>query len=98
MSYQQLLQEDRRLVILRLLAESQGYTANIYLLSAALPGFGHAISHDGLRAELAWLDEQALISVSKVSDVEVAKLTPRGNDVAHGRARCPGVKRPEPEA
>jgi hypothetical protein len=94
--YSTLLTADRRLVILRLLGESGGYTANEYLIQAALDGFGHNIGRDLLHTELAWLAEQGLLSVAEVGGVQVATLSARGSDVAEGRALVPGVKRPEP--
>lgn len=96
MSYAKLVSEDRRLVILRLLDESQGYTANEYLLTEALGGFGHAVSHDRVRSDLDWLAEQELVHVTDPGQVYVASLTGRGRDVAQGRARVNGVKRPAP--
>lgn len=95
MNYEQLQTEDRRLVILRLLANSDGYAANEYLISRALEDFGHNISHDRLRTDVAWLTEQALVSV-RDQGVLVVTLTSRGDDVQAGRAQCPGVKRPVP--
>lgn len=96
--YAEMLAEDRRLVILRLLENSGGYRANEYLLHTALPSFGHDVSQDRLRADLAWLEEQSLVHVDEQGDVRVATATQRGVDVALGHARVPGVKRPRPEA
>jgi Fe2+ or Zn2+ uptake regulation protein len=96
MSYANLITEDRRLVLLRLLAESEGYSANEYLLATALPGFGHNASHDRVRTDLDWLAEQDLVRVERPGEVYVATLTGRGADVAAGRARVAGVKRPLP--
>jgi hypothetical protein len=36
------------------------------------------------------------VNLDAVADVTVARLTPRGADVACGRVVTPGVKRPEP--
>ena len=96
MSYQKLLQEDRRLVLLRLLMESDHYSANEHLLRAALDRFGHNVGRDLLRSEFAWLKEQGLVTIHDAADVQVVKLTGRGHDVADGRSVVPGVKRPEP--
>jgi len=98
MSFDNLLTEDRRLMILRLMAESPDYQLNVYVLRPALDAVGHTVSHDRLAADLAWLAEQGLVTVGKAADVTVGKLTARGADVASGRATIPGVKRPEPEA
>lgn len=91
------LAEDRRLTILKLLAESGGYSCNEYLLQSALEPFGHAISADRLRADLAWLAELGLVRIKTPGDIQVAHAVERGLDVAAGRATVPGVKRPRPE-
>ena len=88
------LAEDRRLVILRVLLESAAFTANEYILQRMLESFGHVVSQDRLRTELAWLREQDLVTVDVAGGVHIAKLTSRGDDVAHGRTTQPGVKRP----
>ncbi|PKN07609.1 MAG: hypothetical protein CVU73_12770 [Deltaproteobacteria bacterium HGW-Deltaproteobacteria-8] len=96
MNLSQLLNEDRRLLILRLLAEDPGYQLNVYVLRPALQSMGHTVSHDKVETDLAWLAEQGLVTIGQASGVTVGKLTARGADVAAGRATVPGVKRPEP--
>ena len=88
--------EDQRLIVLQLLDQAEGYDLNINILASALAEFGHRPSLDKLRSELAWLEEQGLIDTRNVGSVVVAQATARGLDVAHGRARVPGVKRPGP--
>lgn len=97
MSYQKLVTEDRRLVILKILQESDHYSTNEHLLRTVLHSFGHNIGRDKLRTDLAWLQEQGLVTLETVGDVQIAKLTGRGQDVANGSSSVPGVKRPEPE-
>lgn len=97
-SFRELQSEDRRLVLLRLLAEVEGYGANSSVLQSALEAFGHNMSRDSVHTELAWLKEQGLVTVSELATVRVATLTARGLDVAHGHATVPGVKRPGPNA
>lgn len=96
MSYSEHVDADRRLVILRVLAESAAYTCNEYLIGSMLDGFGHVVGADRVRTDLAWLAEQGLIEVRDTADVQIATLTQRGLDVANGRAVVPGVKRPAP--
>ena len=88
---------DRRLVLLRVLAESTGYQANEYTLEAVLGDMGHTVSNQQLHTELAWLAEQGLLDSRKVGGVTIATVNRRGVDVAHGKAVVPGVKRPEPD-
>ena len=97
MSYAKHLTKDRRLVMLRVLANSPGYSANEYTIEAVLEDLGHVISNDLLRGEIAWLAEQQLITTSQVGGVTIAKITQRGLDVARGKATHPDVQRPRPE-
>ncbi|SNS05824.1 hypothetical protein SAMN04488503_2491 [Humidesulfovibrio mexicanus] len=97
-SFERLLNEDRRLVILRVLTEDPGYRANAYVLRPALEAMGHTVAMDKLEGDLAWLAELGLLTIGRSSGITVATLTARGLDVAAGRATVPGVKRPEPEA
>ena len=96
MSFKNLLTEDRRLVILRFLAEDPSYRLNTSVLRTALDAFGHSVSRDQVETDVAWLAEQGLVSVEPVGPVRVATLTGRGVDVATGKAVVPGVKRPGP--
>lgn len=88
------LAEDRRLVILRVLLESAGFTANEFILQRMLETFGHVVTLDRVRTDVAWLGEQELVTYELVAGMQIAKLTGRGEDVAQGRAVQPGVKRP----
>ncbi len=96
MSMEKIMQEDRRLVILRSLNEMSGYEANESIINQCLEAYGHNVSRDTVRTELAWLQEQQLVSIRDVSGYMVAKLSIRGGDVATGKATAPGVKRPRP--
>jgi len=98
MSYREILEQDRRLVVLRALSQTPQYKANEYVLRGVLEEFGHIVGTDRLRADLDWLAEQGLVTVEEVGAVIVASITARGADVADGRTRVHGVKLPEPGA
>lgn len=99
MSLGELLVQDRRLVILRLLDGQNGFALNESVIHTALEQFGHRVTRDTVRADLIWLEEQQLVRTATVAErVLVAHLTERGADVATGRSRHPGVKRPSPGA
>lgn len=88
--------EDLRLVMLRLLAEASGYRANESLLHALLDQWGHVVSRDRVRAELAWLAEQGAVETEEIGGVMIGTLTPRGHDASRGAAGIPGIRRPGP--
>ena len=96
-SFAALLAEDRRLVILRALAEDHDYALNDVVMKRALASLGHDVSRDVLRGDLTWLADQRLITVRKLDDgvIWVARATEDGVDVAGGRPH-PGVARPLP--
>lgn len=92
-----IVDEDRRLVFLRLLAADNDYTGNNFVLREALTVMGHGVSLDKVETDGAWLAEQGLVTVARPgSGLSVYTLTARGHDVARGCAVVPGVKRPEP--
>lgn len=93
-SFSTFLAEDRRLVILRVLADMPAYRSNSFLIHTLLAKWGHEPSTDQVKGDLAWLQEQSLLNVEDVEGVYIATLTARGADVAAGRAVVPGVKRP----
>jgi len=94
-SFAERLREDQRLVILRLLAGQNSYTANSSVLTGALVDLGHVLSRDQVRTHLHWLAEQDLLTLTEpVAGVLVARLTQRGHEVSLGHALVPGVARP----
>lgn len=93
MSLRDLLEEDRRLVILRSLVDVGG-EANESILNDCLDAYGHRVSRDQVRAQLAWLQEQGIVTIEMVGSYMVATLTGRGQDVAEGRCVVPGIKKP----
>jgi Fe2+ or Zn2+ uptake regulation protein len=93
--YKDYLNEDQRLVLLRLLAEQIAYKSNSSVLTRAMDALGHSVSRDAIRTHLAWLAEQRLVTLDElIPGLIVATLTERGHDVAAGRAVTPGVARP----
>jgi hypothetical protein len=96
MNFADLMTEDRRLVLLRLLVEAPGGKANTYVLATGLRSMGHDCSQDQVETDATWLAEQGLVAVEELDAVRVVQLKGRGADVAAGRSRVPGVKRPVP--
>lgn len=92
-----LLAEDRRLIILRALAEDHDYALNDFILKRALASLGHQVSRDMLRGDLSWLKDARLITLREMDNgaIWVARATEDGIDVAGGRPH-PGVARPAP--
>lgn len=89
---------DRRLVILRYLAAQPDYSLNESVMLSGLEVVGHAVSRSQIAADYDWLAEKGLITIREIMDgkVRVGTLTVLGDDVAKGRERVEGVKRPGP--
>lgn len=97
MDYPQLLAQDRRLSILRLLNDSGG-GLNDSIAQSALDTLGLPSAREDIRDDFEWLAKAKLVVHEAVSPtLATVKITQRGVDVALGRARVEGVKRPSPE-
>lgn len=96
MSFSDLLAADRRLVFLCLLDNAPGGKANNFVLASGLRAMGHDCSQDQVDTDADWLAEQGLVKVEELDTVRVIQIRARGCDVAAGRARVTGVKRPVP--
>lgn len=95
--YKDIVKQDQRLAILQVLEQDPDFSHNDRVLQRAMQAIGHGMSSDCIHTELHWLSEQGLVSLQTTADMLIAKLTKRGEDVAHGHARVPGVARPRPE-
>jgi hypothetical protein len=92
--YQQMLAEDRRLCILRILEEAGG-TANDSVLHTALEMWGHTKQpRQNIRADLQFLVNCGLLTDEFLKNIQIVTLTQRGLDVAQGRLSVDGVKKP----
>ena len=88
----------RRRAILNYLAALSSHAANGDILHDVLNGMGIQSSADQVGAELAWLAEAELVSVTEGSGFVLAEITGRGVDVAGGSAAHPGVAPRKPRA
>lgn len=96
MDHRKTVAESRRLSILQLLQQDSGYEMNSSILQTALESIGVGGTLDQVRSEIAWLEEQGLVTSRTTGVYVVAKLTQRGDDVAANRVTVPGVRRPRP--
>lgn len=94
--FQETLAQDRRLVILRVLAESTAFACNEYALGTMCAALGHTVGHERLRQDLAWLQDAGLLCVGTTAGVQIPRLNARGAEVAAGTVHMPGVARPRP--
>ena len=97
MTLEDRLTEDRRLVMLRVLDEAPGCSANESILQDILVDFGHRVSRDYVKTQMHWLREQGLIRLESVRDYLIATIAARGSEAVKGYVVVPGVKRPTPK-
>ena len=97
MSFADAMAADRRLVVLRALADAPGTSMNEGVTKTVLSQFGHHASTDMVRADLQLMADLGLLRIEKLDAARgefwVAHLTPAGEDVATGRRTVPGIAR-----
>lgn len=95
MSYEDLLIQDARLVMLRVMHEMPSRRANSSVLCTILDErFCHQLELADVKRELRWLEEHELVEIEVAGSVLLATLRDRGEKVATGRITVEGVKRP----
>jgi hypothetical protein len=98
MSFSEIYEEHRRLIILRALENPKiGPSCNDSILQTICLEFGCRSSRDQVKSAATWLEEQGLVK-NKVqeSGTYIITITQRGAEVAIGILTVPGVKRPSP--
>jgi hypothetical protein len=93
----QLEREHLRLVVLRLLSEAMGRTANTALLTDAVGLYGLAATRDQVETEVAWLEDQYLVVRAATGRVIRVTASDDGLDVAAGRRVVSGIRVPSRE-
>lgn len=98
MSYKDLVDADRRLVILDLLMQGGGM-GNEKVLETGLEQLGHRVGLDraSVRAHLKFLETAGCVTVDLFRDtIMVATITERGVKVQKGNISVDGVATPTP--
>ncbi len=94
MNFKEHLAADRRLCILRILAETGG-SANDSVLHTALESIGHRRqSRATIREDIRFLVASGLCTDEWLEHIQIVNITQRGVDVAEGREEAAGVKKP----
>lgn len=96
--FQSDMREHRRLAVLIFLERLSNYTSNASIITDMLNSSTVAVtsSRAQVSTELAWLEENGLVSLTGSGEFSTATVTTRGMDVARGRAAHPEIKRPSP--
>ena len=94
MTFDAIVRQEARLIILRALSQQPDYRASDSLLEPVLELYGIRRGRDFIRAELAWLAEAGTLTTETMGTTTIATLTHRGEDHVAHRVVLPGVKRP----
>ena len=94
--YSDTLRRHRRLAILRHLSACAEYTSNGSILVDVLRGVGVTSTRAQVTTELAWLDENGMVTLDDRGDFVIAAATGRGVEIARGQASHPDIQRPRP--
>jgi hypothetical protein len=97
-NYAETVSKHRRLTILKFLSDSPSYTSNASILEGVCNSFGMITTRDQVDGEISWLAENGLVLRTDEGGFIVATATTRGVDVASGKSRHDGVRRPAPGA
>lgn len=97
-SLREIQERDRRLVLLRGLADAEQYTAGESVLDLLLSSWGHAVPRAKVQEELQWLENEGLLTLRHVGGYSIATINKAGLDVATGQATHDGIARPGPGA
>jgi len=94
MSFDRLIREEARLIILKALAEQVDARLNSALLVDWIKTFGINCDRPFVHAEFDHLKNVGAITVTAVGTVQVASLTERGRKHLERTIALDGVKRP----
>lgn len=96
-SFQARIRADARLTMLQILSKDQGFSMNHELLGRYVDHLtAITLKEAEVKAHLAWLEDQGLVTTEIVGPYVQAKLTDLGLKVAQGAESAEGVSRPRP--
>ena len=96
--YEEYLELDARLTILKELALQTDGRLNETILTAALDRFGHRRSREWVRTQLRKLADVGAVSIVEAGSVMITTITRAGLDHVERRGVIEGIARPSPEA
>lgn len=95
--YEEYVELDARLVILKGLARQSDGRLNEVLITRMLDEFGYNRSREWVRTQLRKMAEVGAVALTEPGTVMVAAITRAGMDHAERRSTLDGIARPSPE-
>ena len=96
MNYNEAIEQDGRLIILKELAKQVDGRLNETLLTRVLDAFGITRSRDWVRTQIRAMAELGAVTFTETGTVFVAEITRRGVDHVERRVLIEGIARPSP--
>lgn len=97
-TFAELMREDRRLVILRVLNEATGKQANSSVLHSWLTHLSIIVERHDLIDDLRFLQTHGLVELTQLGDINpdlyAVRLRGRGEDLLQDHVTVDGVSRP----
>lgn len=85
--FEEYLDKDRRLIVLRSLHEQVGCTLNEALIQKALEIFAHRVTRTKVKSILRFLEEAGAVRITEVGGILIATLTQDGADHVERRRK-----------
>lgn len=93
-TYNELLRQDRRLTILKVLSEAQGKGANESQLERMCVAYQVWSTRAQVRTELLWLEQQGFVQIEDLEGFMLATVTDEGVKLALGQLAHPDITTP----
>lgn len=94
-NYGKFLEPRRRGILLAILHQSNNQGASVPVLASVSQSMGYRAARETIEADLAIMAEMGLLTVRDIGTVRLARIEPRGSDVATGQLTLPGIERAE---
>lgn len=96
MNYNEAIEQDGRLIMLKELARQVDGRLNETMLTKVLDAFGITRSRDWVRTQIRAMAELGAVTFTEAGTVFVAEITRRGVDHVERRVLIEGIARPSP--
>jgi len=96
-SFHEAMTANQRMLVLRALYKDSDYTLSTDMLQRFLRHFGHGLGIGEINQLVSHLEKRDYVSVERLGEVVIVKLTRAGQDVAEGNVTADGIDRPSLE-
>lgn len=94
-NYGKFIEPRRRGVLLAILHQSAIQGASVPVLASVAQQAGYRAARETIETDLAVMADMGLLTLRDIGTVRMARIEPRGSDVATGQLALPGIERAE---